>query len=113
MGEAGRGSRHTALSAIADAARRPRPVWGSPRAYELAAIAGVVGLGNVWRFPYMTGRHDGGAFIVAYVVCLVLVAVPLAAMESAAGSLGRRSPVGTFRRVAGRRGVGLGGRRWP
>lgn len=108
MGEAGRGSTHSALSAIADAARRPRPVWGSPRAYVLAAVAGVVGLGNVWRFPYMTGRHDGGAFIVAYLVCLVLVAVPLAAMESAAGSLGRRSPVGTFRRIAGRRGVALG-----
>lgn len=83
-------------------------MWRSERAYVLATIAGIVGLGNVWRFPYMTGRHGGGSFLVAYVVCVLLVAVPLAALESAAGSLGRRSPVGTFRRAAGSAGAALG-----
>lgn len=95
-------------SAISDAARYPRPVWRSERAYVLTTIAGVVGLGNVWRFPYMAGLHDGGSFVVAYVVCVLAVAVPLATLESAAGSLGRRSPVGAFRRATGRRGVALG-----
>ncbi|MFP3900413.1 MAG: sodium-dependent transporter [Acidimicrobiia bacterium] len=96
------------LSAIADAARFPRPVWRSERAYVLATIAGVVGLGNIWRFPYMAGRHGGGSFVLAYVVCVVLVAVPLASLESAAGSLVRRSPVGAFRRAAGRPGAAIG-----
>ncbi len=96
------------MSAITDAARRPRAVWHSPRAYILATVAGVVGLGNIWRFPYMVGRHGGGSFLVAYLVCVVAIALPLAALESAAGSLGRRSPVGTFRRAAGPRGAVIG-----
>lgn len=74
----------------------------------LAAIAGVVGLGNLWRFPYMAGRHGGGSFLLAYLVCLIAVSIPLAALESAAGSLGRRSPVGALRRAAGRPGAAIG-----
>lgn len=98
----------TVLSAIADAALYPRSVWRSEGAYVLATVAGVVGLGNIWRFPYMAGRHGGGSFLVAYVVCVLLVAVPLASVESAAGSLRRRSPVGAFRRSAGRWGGIIG-----
>lgn len=96
------------LSSIADAALYPRSVWRSERAYVLATIAGVVGLGNIWRFPYMAGRHGGGSFLLAYVVCILVVAIPLATVESAAGSLRRRSPVGAFRRSAGRWGALLG-----
>jgi neurotransmitter:Na+ symporter, NSS family len=96
------------LSAIADAARHPRPVWRSERAYVLATVAGVVGLGNIWRFPYMAGLHGGGSFLLAYAVCVLVIAIPLAVIESAAGSLGRRSPVGAFRRAAGKWGAVLG-----
>lgn len=102
------GAPETVLSAIADAALNPRPVWRSERAYVLAAIAGVIGLGNIWRFPYMVGLHGGGSFVLAYLVCVVLIAIPLAALESGAGNLMRRSPVGLFRRVGGRAGAGLG-----
>lgn len=98
----------TPLSAIADAARYPRPVWGSERAYVLASIAGVVGLGNLWRFPYMAGQHGGGNFVLAYVVCILLIAVPLATLESAAGHLVGRSPVGAFRAAGGRGGAFVG-----
>ncbi|MEX2587629.1 MAG: sodium-dependent transporter [Actinomycetota bacterium] len=98
----------TILSAVADAARYPRAVWGSERAYVLATIAGVVGLGNIWRFPYMAGLNGGGSFVLAYVICVLLIAIPLASLESAAGSLGRRSPVGAFRRAAGPAGVAVG-----
>ncbi|MFP3883052.1 MAG: sodium-dependent transporter [Actinomycetota bacterium] len=98
----------TVLSAIGDAALYPRSVWRSESAYVLATVAGVVGLGNIWRFPYMAGRHGGGSFLVAYVVCVLLVAVPLASVEGAAGSLRRRSPVGVFRRSAGRWGGIIG-----
>ncbi|MDZ7732917.1 MAG: sodium-dependent transporter [Acidimicrobiia bacterium] len=108
MGARGQGDSGTVLSAIADAARYPRPVWRSERAYVLATIAGIVGLGNIWRFPYMAGRHGGGDFVLAYMVCVVVVAIPLASLESAVGSLRRRSPVGAFRGAAGRWGVVLG-----
>jgi neurotransmitter:Na+ symporter, NSS family len=103
-----RQDRPSVLSAIADAATFPRPVWGSERAYVLATIAGVVGLGNVWRFPYMAGLHGGGSFVLAYVVCVALMAIPLATVESVAGGLVRRSPVGTLRAAAGRWGGVLG-----
>lgn len=96
------------LSAIADAARYPRPVWRSERAYILASIAGIVGLGNLWRFPYMAGLYSGGTFVLAYVVCAMLIAVPLAMLEGAAGHLVRRSPVGSFRAAAGRFGTLIG-----
>ncbi|MCK9485486.1 MAG: sodium-dependent transporter [Dehalococcoidia bacterium] len=96
------------LSAIADAALRPRPVWRSERAYVLATIASVVGLGSLWRFPYMAGLHGGGSFVLAYFVCVIVVGIPLAVLESGAGSLSRRSPVGLFRRAAGGPGVVIG-----
>lgn len=96
------------LSAIADAARHPRPVWRSEHMYVLATIAGIVGLGNIWRFPYMAGRHGGGSFLVAYAVCVLVMAVPLASLESAAGSLLRRAPVGALRRAAGSWGTVIG-----
>lgn len=98
----------TVLSAVADAARRPRPVWRSERAYVLATIAGIVGLGNLWRFPYVAGRYGGGDFLVAYVVSVLLIAVPLASLESAAGNLTRRSPVGAYRRAVPRAGTVIG-----
>ncbi len=96
------------LSAITDAAVYPRPVWRSERAYVLATVAGVVGLGSIWRFPYMAGQHGGGSFLLAYLVCVAVIGVPLAALESGAGSLARRTPVGLYQRAAGRLGVGLG-----
>ncbi|MDZ7677313.1 MAG: sodium-dependent transporter [Acidimicrobiales bacterium] len=107
-GESGDAQTGSVLSAITDAALYPRPVWRSERAYVFAAIAGVVGLGNIWRFPYMAGQHGGGSFLLAYLVCVVVIGIPLAALESGAGNLARRSPVGLFRRAAGGAGAVLG-----
>lgn len=108
MTAAGDPSQPGVLGAIADAARYPRPVWRSERAYILASIAGVVGLGNLWRFPYMAGLHGGGTFVLAYVVCAAAIAIPLATVESASGNLVRRSPVGVFRSGGGRLGALIG-----
>lgn len=96
------------LGRVAEAALRPRPVWSSGRAYIITAIAGVVGLGAIWRFPYLAGEHGGGAFLLAYIVCLAGIALPLAAIESSAGNLVKRSPVGLFARTIGRGGRAFG-----
>ena len=96
------------LSRIGEAAVRPRPVWSSGRAYLISAVAGVVGLGAIWRFPYLVGEYGGGSFILAYLVCIVLVAIPFATLESSTGYLLRSSSVGLFRYVAGRGGAMLG-----
>lgn len=66
----------------------------------LASVAGVVGLGNLWRFPYMVGENGGGSFVAAYLVCVVLIGIPLAMIEVAAGKHFRRGPVGTFRSIS-------------
>lgn len=62
--------------------------WSSRFGFIMAAVGSSVGLGNFWRFPYVTGENGGGAFVVAYLVALALIAFPLLAAEYA---IGRRS----------------------
>ena len=59
--------------------------------------ASAVGLGNLWRFSYLTGEHGGAPFVVAYVLCLFLIAVPVMVAEVVIGSHGRASPVAAIR----------------
>jgi len=86
----------------------PRPVWTSQRAYILASVAGVVGLGNLWRFPYMAGENGGGTFVLAYAICILGIGIPLYVLEASAGKLAKRGPVGLFRRVNPRWGPWFG-----
>ena len=89
----------------------PLPVrseWTSQRAFIISSVAAAVGLGNLWRFPYMVGENGGGTFILCYLVCLLAVGLPLFTLETAAGSLTDRGPVGVFRRINGRYGSWLG-----
>ncbi len=77
----------------------PRPVWTSQRAYILASVAGVVGLGNLWRFPYMAGQNGGGTFVLTYIICILALGIPLYILEAGAGKLVNRGPVGLLRRI--------------
>jgi NSS family neurotransmitter:Na+ symporter len=73
----------------------------------LLTMAGLaIGLGNVWRFPYMMGQNGGSAFLLAYLVCMVLLAVPALACEWSLGRATRTGPVAAYRAVFGQ-GVGL------
>ncbi|MFC1954992.1 sodium-dependent transporter [Chloroflexota bacterium] len=81
------------------AGAHPRPVWTSQRAYILASVAGVVGLGNLWRFPYMAGQNGGGTFVVTYAICILALGIPLYVLEASAGKLVNRGPVGLFRLI--------------
>jgi NSS family neurotransmitter:Na+ symporter len=64
-----------------------REQWGSTLGFLLAAVGSAVGIGNIWRFPYIVGTNGGGAFLIPYVLAVVLVGLPLMATELA---LGRR-----------------------
>lgn len=86
----------------------PRPVWTSQRAYILASVAGVVGLGNLWRFPYMAGQNGGGTFVITYAICILAIGIPLYILESSAGKLAQLGPVGLFRMVNRRWGPWFG-----
>ncbi len=76
-----------------------RPEWTSQRAFIIASIASAIGLGNLWRFPYMVGQNGGGSFIVAYVLCILAVGLPMFIVETGAGNLVDRGPVGLFSRL--------------
>ena len=66
--------------------------WSSGRTFLLASVGGAIGLGNIWRFPYIMGENGGGAFVFVYLIAAFLVAVPILSVEVAIGRHGRASP---------------------
>ena len=66
--------------------------WSSRLAFLFAAIGSAVGLGNIWKFPYVTGVNGGGAFVVVYLVCVILVVIPILFGELLIGRRGGQSP---------------------
>jgi NSS family neurotransmitter:Na+ symporter len=70
-----------------------RQAWSSRPAFLLATIGGAVGLGNLWRFPYVAGEYGGGAFVLMYLGFVLLVGVPWMAAEMLLGRRGHRSPI--------------------
>lgn len=77
----------------------PHKQWRSEPAFIASMAAAAVGLGNLWRFPYIMGENGGGAFIVAYLFALIVVVTPIMILEVAAGRLSKGSIVGTYRQV--------------
>lgn len=74
--------------------------WSSGLTFLLAAIGAAVGLGNIWKFPYITGVNGGGAFLLVYVLCTLFIAVPILIGELLIGRKGHHSPPVGMRRVA-------------
>ena len=69
-----------------------REQWSSHTGFILAAIGGAVGLGNIWKFPYMAGSSGGGAFVIVYLFAVALVAIPILTAELMLGRSGKQSP---------------------
>lgn len=82
---------------------QPRALWGSRLGFILAAAGSAVGLGNIWKFPYITGNNGGGAFVLVYLICIALVGLPIMMAELMIGRHTRRDAVGAFIRLEGRR----------
>ena len=72
-------------------------MWSSRLLFVLAAAGSAVGLGNLWKFPYITGENGGGAFVVVYLVCIALIGVPVMMAEVMLGRAGRQSPINAMR----------------
>ena len=62
-----------------------RDKWTNRGAFILASIGSAVGLGNAWRFPGLCAKFGGGAFLFAYIICMILLGIPLLMMETAIG----------------------------
>ncbi|MDJ0878387.1 MAG: sodium-dependent transporter [Halieaceae bacterium] len=90
------------------AVRSTTGVWGSRTTFVFALTASAIGLGNLWRFSYLLGEQGGAPFLVAYLVCLFLVAAPVLIAEILLGSHGRGNPVSALLYTARRSEISRG-----
>jgi NSS family neurotransmitter:Na+ symporter len=74
--------------------------WSSRWAFVLAATGSAVGLGNIWKFPYITGENGGGAFVLVYLMCIAIIGIPIMMAEIMLGRRGRQSPINTMHTLA-------------
>ncbi|MFN3581699.1 MAG: sodium-dependent transporter [Pseudomonas sp.] len=70
-----------------------RNIWTHKGTFLLAAVGSAVGLGNLWRFPYLAGENGGGAFILVYAITIAMVGIPILIAESLLGRASRKSPI--------------------
>lgn len=82
-------------------AQERRGEWGSRLGFILAAAGSAVGLGNIWKFPYITGENGGGLFVIIYLICIALIGLPIMIGEVMLGRMTARSPVSAFKQLAG------------
>ncbi|MBL1274105.1 MAG: sodium-dependent transporter [Oceanospirillales bacterium] len=85
-------------------------LWTSKMAFILAAAGSAVGLGNIWKFPYITGENGGGAFVLVYLACIFLIGVPVLIAEIMIGRRGGQSPIATMRTLTKTEGISKGWR---
>ncbi|XP_061681830.1 sodium-dependent neutral amino acid transporter B(0)AT1-like [Syngnathoides biaculeatus] len=76
------------------------PKWDNKAQYILTCVGFCIGLGNVWRFPYLCQNHGGGAFLIPYLILLVLEGMPLLLLEFAIGQRLRKGSVGVWRAIS-------------
>ncbi|WP_083861162.1 sodium-dependent transporter [Halobiforma nitratireducens] len=90
-------------------AKTARAEWGTRFGFLMAMLGAMVGAGNIWRFPYVMGENGGGAFVLAFLALLFVLAVPGLMAEVALGRYTKKGVIGAFRDVLGRGGlVGFG-----
>jgi len=80
--------------------RAPGQQWSTRLAFVLAAAGAAVGLGNIWKFPYIAGENGGGAFVLVYLACIALLGVPLLMAEVLIGRRGQQNPVNSMAQLA-------------
>ncbi len=80
-----------------------RDSFGSRIGVIMAAAGSAVGLGNIWRFPYVLGENGGGAFLIIYLVIVFAIGIPVMMSELVIGRRTQRNPVGAFRMLSSRR----------
>jgi NSS family neurotransmitter:Na+ symporter len=90
---------------MSEQAQTARAHWSGRWAFFLVTVGSAVGLGNIWKFPYMTGSNGGSAFVLVYLCCILGIGVPLLMAESMLGRRGQGSPVGSMRVLADEAGV--------
>lgn len=75
--------------------------WTSRLGFIMASAGSAVGLGNIWKFPYITGMHGGGAFVIFFIFCIIAIGIPIMIAEMVIGRHTHKDPVGAFRKLRG------------
>ena len=89
--------------------KRNRSSWNSNLGFILAAAGAAIGICNLWKFPYITWENEGGAFVLIYIGCILLIGIPIMSAELLIGKKSRLNPVsGIFQLSTGL----LGGKKW-
>jgi len=88
--------------ALAPESESRHGMWSSRWLFVLAAAGSAVGIGNIWKFPYVAGQNGGGAFVLIYLVCVAVVGIPIMMSEVMMGREGRHSPINTMRSLVER-----------
>lgn len=86
-----------------------RESWSGRTGFVLAALGGAIGIGNVWRFAYVAGDNGGGAFLLVYVACVLLIGLPLLLSELLLGSRARADVIASFSHVHASKAWRVGG----
>jgi len=76
-----------------------RAKWGTKLGFILAASGSAVGLGNIWKFPYITGVYGGGAFVLVYLACILIVGIPIMISELMIGHSGQKNAISSFKEL--------------
>ena len=79
--------------------------WSSRAIFVMAAAGSAVGLGNIWKFPYIAGENGGGAFVLIYLLCIAAIGLPVMMAEILLGRRGRQSPINTMLLLAKEQGT--------
>ena len=74
-----------------------REQWSSKASFILAAAGSAVGLGNIWKFPYIAGENGGAAFLFIYLICIIVIGLPILNIEILLGRATKKNPVGAFK----------------
>ncbi len=77
-----------------------RENWSSRVGFILAAAGSAIGLGNIWKFPYIAGENGGAAFIFVYLICIAIIGLPVLIAEILIGRTGKKNPVGSFKSLS-------------
>lgn len=87
-----------------------REQWGSKIGFILAAAGSAIGLGNIWKFPYIAGENGGASFIFVYLICIAVIGLPVLIAEILLGRTTQRNPVGAFKKLSNSKfWIGVGG----
>jgi len=75
-------------------------IWQGNTTFILAAAGSAVGLGNIWKFPYMVGSNGGSAFVFIYLICIFAIGFPVMVSEILIGKYGRKSPINSLKKLS-------------